>query len=78
MTHHPDCKKICISCPIIRTDNKKANNVLKNYIDIFKREEKNVIYNNIFEYHLYRYGLYLNSNGTTILAGNVIIRTQRL
>ena len=44
MAHHPDCKKICISCPIIRNDNKKANNVLKNYIDILKRDEKNVIF----------------------------------
>ena len=36
--HHPDCKNIFISCPIVRTDNKKANNVLKKYIDILKRE----------------------------------------
>ena len=41
--HHPDCKNIFISCPIVRTDNKKANNVLMKYTDILKREEKNVI-----------------------------------
>ena len=34
--HHPDCKNIFISCPIVSTDNKKANNFLKKYIDILK------------------------------------------
>ena len=43
MGHHPDCKKICISCHIIRTNKKEANNVLKNYIDILKRKEKNAV-----------------------------------
>ena len=75
IAHHPDCKNICISCPIVRTDNKKANNVLRKYIDISKREESNVIFhNNILESHLYRDDLHLNSNGTTILAGNFISR----
>ena len=37
--HHPDCKNILISSPILRLDNKKAANVLKNYINILKREE---------------------------------------
>ena len=32
ITHHPDCKNICISCPIVCTDNKKANNILKNIL----------------------------------------------
>ena len=36
---HPDCKNIFISCPIVSTDNKKTNNVLKKYIDILKTEE---------------------------------------
>ena len=77
--HHPDCKNICISCPIVRTDNKKANNVLKKYIDILKREEKNVIFhNNILESHLYRDGLHLNSNRTTMLPGNFTSRNRRL
>ena len=42
--HHPDCKNIFISCPIVLNDNKKANNVLKKYIDILKSEENNVIF----------------------------------
>ena len=79
IAHHPVCKNICIFCPIARTDNKKANNVLKKYIDILKREEKNVIFhNNIFEPHLYRDGLHLNSNGGTMLAGNFILGIRRL
>ena len=30
--HHPDCKNILISSPILRLDNKKAANVLKKMI----------------------------------------------
>ena len=75
MAHYPDCKNICISRPIVRTDVKKANNVWKKYIVISEREEKNVIFeNNVLESHLYRGGLPLNSNGTTMLAGNFISR----
>ena len=37
--HHPDCRNIFISCPKVHTDNKKANNVLRKYIDILKRKE---------------------------------------
>ena len=77
--HHPDCKNIFISCSIARTDNKKVNNVLKKYVDILKREEKNVIFhNNLLESHLYRDDLHLNSNGTTMLAGNFISRIRCL
>ena len=48
-------------------------------MDILKREQKNVIsQNNILESHLYKDGLHLNSNGTTILAGNFISRIRRL
>ena len=79
IVHHPDGKNICIFCPIVRTDNKKANNALQKYINILKREEKNVIFqNNILESHLYRDGLHLNSNGTTMLAENFISRIRRL
>ena len=50
IAHHPHCKNICISCPIVCTDNKKVNNVQKKYIYLLKREEKN--HNNILESHL--------------------------
>ena len=79
IAHHPDCKNICISCHIVRTDNKKVNNVLKKYIDILKRAEKNIsFHNNNLESHLYRDGLHLNGNGTIMLAGNFISRIRRL
>ena len=71
--------KIFVSRPIVRTDVKKANNVWKKYIDISKREEKNVIFeSNILESHLYRGGLPLKSNGTTMLAGNFTSRIWHL
>ena len=46
ITHHPNCKNICISCPIARTDNKKANNVLKN-ISIYQKEKKRTFFSTI-------------------------------
>ena len=33
---HPNCKNIVISSPIVRTDKKDTNNVLKKYNNIFK------------------------------------------
>ena len=38
--HHPDCKNIVVSCPIIRTDKQETNNILKKYNSILKQEEK--------------------------------------
>ena len=71
-THHPDCKNIFISFPILRSfDNKKAANVLKNYINILKREE-HVILRDINESHVHRDGLHLNVKGTIALAQNLI------
>ena len=54
--HHPDCKNIFISCPIVRTDNKKANNVLKKYIDILK-EKKRMLFFIITFLHLTYIGM---------------------
>ena len=39
ITYHLDCKNICISCPIVRTDNRKANNVLKRYLYTKNKKE---------------------------------------
>ena len=44
--HHPDCKNIVVSSPIIRTDKQEANNILKKYNSILKQEEKKVIFHN--------------------------------
>ena len=77
-THHLDCRNIFISSPILRLDNKRAANVLKNYINIFKREEHNIIlHDSIDESHLHRDGLHLNVKGTIALAQNFISRIRR-
>ena len=77
-THHPDCKNIFISSLILRLDNKKSANVLKNYINILKREEHNIIlHDNINELHLHRDSLQFNVKSTIALAENFISRIQR-
>ena len=74
---HPNCKIIVISSPIVRTDMKEANNILKIYNNILKQEERNVIiYNNISALHLLRDDLHLNLNDTIILAGNLLSRIR--
>ena len=74
---HPSCK-VYISAPILRSDNKSANNILKKYVDKLKVvEEKSVIlHNNIPSSHLNKHGLLLNSFGTIKLAENFISRIQ--
>ena len=77
-THHPDCRNIFISFPILRLDNKRAATVLKNYINILKREEYNIIlHGNINEPHLHLDGLHLNVKVTIALAQNFISRIRR-
>ena len=72
---HPNCKNIVISSPVVRTDKKEANNILKKYNNILKQEERNVIFhNNISASHLHRDGLHLNLNGTIILVVNLLSR----
>ena len=74
---HPNCKNLQKSSPIIRTDKKEANNILKKYNNILKQEERNVIFHNkISASHLHRDGLPLNLNGTLILAGNLLSRIR--
>ena len=72
-TYHPDSKNIFISSPILRFDNKTAANALKNYINILKKEEHNIIlHDNINGWHLHRDGLHLNVKGTIALAENFL------
>ena len=75
--HHPDCKNIVVSSPIIRRDKQEANSILKKYNSILKQKEKKVIfYNNITPSHLNKDGLHLNFNGSTVLAGNLLSRIR--
>ena len=72
---HLNCKNIVLSSPIVWTDEKEVNNILKKYSNILKQEENNVIfYNNISASHWHRDGLHLDLNGTIILAGNLLSR----
>ena len=74
---HPNCKNIVIPSPIVQTDRKEANNILKKYNNILKQEERHVTFQkNISASHLHRDGLHLNLNGTVILAGNLLSRIR--
>ena len=74
---HPSCK-VYISAPILWSDNKNANSILKKYVDKLKVvEEKSVIlHDNILSSHLNKDGLHLNSYGTIKLAENFISRIR--
>ena len=75
--HHPDCKNIVASSPIIRTDKQEANNILKKYNSILKQEEKKVIFhNNITPSRLNKDGLHLTFNGSIVLARNLLSRIR--
>ena len=72
---HPNRKNLVISSPIVRTDKKDVNNVLQKCNNIFKHQERNVIFlRNILALH--RDGLHLNAHGTIMLAGNRLSRTR--
>ena len=74
---HPNCKSVVISLPIVRTDKKEVNNILKKFNNVLKQEERNVIFhNNISASHLHRDGLHFNLNDTIILAGNLLSRMR--
>ena len=74
---HPNCKSVVISLPIVRTDKKEVNNILKKFNNILKQEERNVIFhNNISASHLHRHGLHFNLNDPIILAGNLLSRIR--
>ena len=74
--YYPNRKNI-ISSLIVRTDKEEPNNVLKEYNNILKQEERNLIFHNSTSAsHLHRDGLHLNLNGTIMLAGNILSGTR--
>ena len=74
----PSCEVI-ISLPTVRTDDKKANQILKNLIMKLKRSKHRLLDNtNIKAYHLGKKGLHLNNFGTRKLASNIISLIKRL
>ena len=71
---HPNSRNVILS-PVVCTDKKKVNKILKKYINILKQEERNIIFhNNISALHLLMDSLHLNVNGKIILAGNLSSR----
>ena len=70
-------KNIVISSPFVQTYKKEANNLLKKYNNILKREERDIIFhNNISASRLHRDGLHLNLNDTAMLAGKLLSRIR--
>ena len=70
---------VVISCPVIRTDDKKANDVLREVDGKIKSLFVNFIDNdNIDKTYLSKKGLHLNQKGTGRLARNFIALLQRL
>ena len=73
---HTNSRNVILS-PIVCTEKKKVNSILKKYINILKQEERNIIFqNNISALHLHMDGLHLNFNGKIISAGNLLSRIR--
>ena len=71
--------KIYISNPVIRLDDKKANNTLLKLADLFKQMEYDIILNdNVDANCLGKRGLHLNPKGSGRLAINFISVMRRL
>ena len=74
----PSCK-VWLSLPLMRTDNKVANSVIRNLNTKVKRQCDMVLdHSNINERHLSRGGLHLNEHGTKLMAKNIISHIRRL
>ena len=71
--------RIFISCPVIRTDNKKANTTLKELDTVLRNTTKDIVINdNIDISCLGKKGLHLNPKGSGRLAMNFISLMQYL
>ena len=74
----PSCK-VWISLPIMRTDNKVANAVIRNLnVKVKKQCDMIIDHSNINERHLSRGGLHLNDYGTKLIAKNMISHIRQL
>ena len=71
--------RIYISSPTVRTDNNKANIIIKNVNIKLKKLGYILLDNsNIRDYHLGKKGLHFNNNGTKQMARNIISFIKRL
>ena len=73
----PDVK-LFVSCPVLRLDNKKANNILRELNILLKSAGKFVCNDNVDSSCLGRKGLHLNLKGSGRLAINFISLMRRL
>ena len=65
--------EVIISLPTIKSDNKKANEILKNLNLKLKHTKFRLLDNsNIKEFHLGKEGVHFNSHGTREIASNII------
>ena len=70
--------KIFVSCPVLRLDNKKANNTLRELSVLLKSDGNTVCNENVDSSCLGRKGLHLNPKGSGRLAINFISLMRRL
>lgn len=71
--------KVIISCPVLRTDNQKANRTLQEVDSKLKGSNFDLVVNdNITDTHLGKKGLHLNDKGSGSLAVNFINHIKRL
>ena len=65
--------KVYISLPTVRTDNTRANNIIRNLNIKLKKLNYTLLDNcNINEHHLGKKGLHFNNHGTRKMASNII------
>ena len=71
--------KVVVSCPVLRTDNQKANRTLQEVDSKLKGSNFDLVLNdNITDTHLGKKGLHLNDKGSGRLAVNFINHIKRL
>ena len=71
--------KLIISLPIVRSDNKIANQIVKTLNLKLRKSHYDLLDNsNLNLSHLGRRGLHLNEHGTKVMAGNIISLIKHL
>ena len=74
----PSCK-VWISLPTMRTDNNRANTIIRNLnLKMKKHSDMIIDHSNINERHLSKKGLHLNDHGIKEIARNIISHIKRL
>ena len=73
------CSQVIVSQPIVRADNIKAKQIIKNFNLILKRLQYNILDNsNLNVFHLGRRGIHFSHYGTKKMTINIISLIKRL